>query len=191
MTVGSSASAAARKKKTAGRKKSPATQRNNAARIQAIDEQVRNIHPQAYKQYIVGNRVNQELIRAKIAAENHHYSVVQCLDEIVKTAKELDDINKRGLRKNQIGVVMAKIAAIRIRMAGHFRLLSKYLPDAVPIAGLPDDPGDLAKKLAAAFQEMNRADKNNDSNFDSPTDVIEGRRADDEDDEEGDDDDDA
>ena len=155
--------------------------------MKAADEKVRDMNPQAYKQYIVGNRVNQELIRAKIAAENHHYAVVQCLEEIVKTAEELDTLkNVRGLRKNQIGIVMAKIAAIRIRMAGHFRLLSKYLPDAIPIAGLPEDNEELAHKLAAALGEMNRMDQN-DANFDSPRDVIEGKLSTDED-VEGDDD---
>ena len=96
-------------------------------------------------------RINQQLLREKIASQQH-------LSKINKIIEELMDINasakrKKFFDKSDQAKALTRIGALRTALDGQFRLLAKYLPDLRSIALENEDGSNPLAAAAKAWAE--------------------------------------
>lgn len=103
---------------------------------------------------------NQLELRKKIAAGNHHH---QILDTLAKLSEIDDEIRKKKfLDRGEQAKYMTRIGALRTKMDGQFRLLSKYLPDLSSVKFEDDSGGNPFEAAARAWATALKAGTDDD-----------------------------
>ena len=95
--------------------------------------------------------INQDALRQKIAAGNHHHHIIKTLDEVSKLHDEVK--KKKILDKGEQAAYMTRLGALKTKLDGQFKLLNKYLPDLRSI-DFKDDSGNNPLAEAAKAWAM-------------------------------------
>jgi len=105
----------------------------------------------ATKRSAKNKKINQVLLRQKIAAGNHHAHILKSIDELDKLDAEVKKI-KCMTREDQ-AKYMTRLGFLKTKIDAQFKLLNKYLPDLRSLEFKESDEGNPFVTAAKAWAE--------------------------------------
>lgn len=96
-------------------------------------------------------KINQQLLREKIAAGNHHHHILKTIDELGKLDAEVKKI--KCMDRADQAKYMTRLAFLKTKLDAQFKLLNKYLPDLRAIEFREGEEGNPFATAAKAWAE--------------------------------------